>query len=215
MKPIMRRTLIGLVLAALALSAAPVLAEGHGEEHKTLGVESGIFYGALDLTLWTIVVFLILVFILHKYAWGPILTGLQAREEGIARDKAEAEAARLQATEAKAAAEAAKARAAAEASEMVAKARQDAEATVAEQLAKGKAELQAERDRLHREMMTERKQAQTQLVNFVAQLATLVAGKAIGKQLSIEDHRALVDAALGEFAAAGKTRLEDVESARS
>jgi F-type H+-transporting ATPase subunit b len=218
-EPIMRRIVIGLALIALAVLSAPVLAsaEGasHSEESKILGVEGSLFVGALELSLWTIVVFLLLLFVLRKFAWGPILAGLQQREEGIARDKSEAEAARRLAAEAKVAAEKGMAQAAARASELITKARQDAEATVAEQLAKGKAELQAERTRLHHEMEMERKQAQKQLIDFVAQLATQVAGKAIGKQLTIADQHNLVNEALGEFAAAGKTRLEEVESARS
>jgi F-type H+-transporting ATPase subunit b len=217
MKPLIRCILIGLVLAALAFSSAPVLAAGeeHGGEDKILGVEQGLFLGALELSLWTILVFLLLVAVLRKYAWGPILAGLQAREEGIAQDKAAAESARHHAAEARAAAEAAKARAAAEASELIAKARQDADATVAEHLARGKADLQAERDRLHRELKTESDQALKQIWTQAAQLATLISGKAIGKQLSIEDHRRLLDEALAEFRAAGQARVEDIESARS
>src|SRR5260370_4063487 len=37
----------------------------------------------LDLALWTLVVFLLLFFVLSKYAWGPMLEGLKKREENI------------------------------------------------------------------------------------------------------------------------------------
>jgi F-type H+-transporting ATPase subunit b len=214
----MRRMVLALSPAVLAvLTAAPVLAEetGHGGEQKILGIESGLFLGALELSLWTILVFVLLVIVLRKYAWGPILAGLQQREEGIARDKAEAESARRLAAEARVAAEAEMAQAAARATEMVAKARQDAEATVADQLAKGKAELQAQRDQHRRELEREYQQARQQLATYVAQVATLVASKAIGRQLTIDDHNGLIHEALEQFRAAGKARVEDLESARS
>ena len=36
-----------------------------------------------DLGLWTVVVFVLLLFILRKFAWKPMLEGLQKREENI------------------------------------------------------------------------------------------------------------------------------------
>src|SRR5262249_18190411 len=48
----------------------------------------------IDLGIWTIVVFLILFFLLKKYAWGPMLTGLQKREENISTALEEAQKAR-------------------------------------------------------------------------------------------------------------------------
>jgi F-type H+-transporting ATPase subunit b len=216
-----RYILIGLVLAALLVPCAgPLLAQadhGQGESShgKAIGVEKGLFFGALELSLWTILVFVLLLVVLGKFAWGPILAGLKQREEGIARDKAEAELARKLAAEARAAADAEKQRAAAEATLTIAKARQDAEAAAAEVRAREKVELQAERDRMHRELDRERQQALQQVWTQAAQLATLISGKAIGKQLSYDDHRALLDEALAEFRAAGQARVEDIESARA
>lgn len=37
----------------------------------------------LGLTVWTTVVFLALLFILRKYAWGPVLGAVEAREQRI------------------------------------------------------------------------------------------------------------------------------------
>ena len=36
-----------------------------------------------DLAIWTLVLFLLVLAILKKYAWGPISEGLQKRENGI------------------------------------------------------------------------------------------------------------------------------------
>jgi len=45
--------------------------------------EENIFTGFLDLSIWTIVVFLILFVVLRKYAWGPMMEGLENREKNI------------------------------------------------------------------------------------------------------------------------------------
>jgi F-type H+-transporting ATPase subunit b len=217
----MRRCLlILLMLAALAVaSPAPLLGgDDHGHkkpDEKTLGVETGLFKGAVELSIWTIVVFLLLLWVLHKYAWGPILTGLRQREEGIARDKHEAESARREAADARAKVEAEMARVNAEINQMISKARQDAQATASEELARGKAEVQAERDRLHRDLRMEADQALQEVWSKSVHLATLISSKAIGKHLSDADHRALLDEALAEFRAAGQARVSDLESARA
>lgn len=43
----------------------------------------GLFAVDPGLSIWTIVVFLVVLVILGKYAWGPILKTLESREEGI------------------------------------------------------------------------------------------------------------------------------------
>lgn len=43
-----------------------------------------------DLAIWTFVVFILLLAILWKFAWGPIVAGLEKREESIAHNIDEA-----------------------------------------------------------------------------------------------------------------------------
>lgn len=50
----------------------------------------------LGLIIWTLLAFLIVFFILKKFAWGPILTGLNDREANIADSIATAEKVRLE-----------------------------------------------------------------------------------------------------------------------
>src|SRR5260370_34027695 len=54
---------------------------GHGEsgEHKA----ADPFAQALDLTIWTVVVFLVLLLVLRLFAWGPMLKALKDREHSI------------------------------------------------------------------------------------------------------------------------------------
>lgn len=56
---------------------------------------------ALGLVVWTVIPFILLVFLLKKYAWGPILTAVKERENSIndaleAADKAKEEMQKLQ-----------------------------------------------------------------------------------------------------------------------
>jgi F-type H+-transporting ATPase subunit b len=39
---------------------------------------------SLGLLFWTLLAFLIVFFVLRKFAWGPILSSLNKREQGIA-----------------------------------------------------------------------------------------------------------------------------------
>ena len=48
------------------------------------------------LFIWTIVTFLVLLTLLAKFAWGPLLQALAAREETIRKSLADAEKARLE-----------------------------------------------------------------------------------------------------------------------
>ena len=58
------------------------LEKGQVEELE-LDKEMPSLFAFSDLGIWAIVVFLALLFILRKAAWGPMLEGLQKREESI------------------------------------------------------------------------------------------------------------------------------------
>ena len=67
--------------AALSLLLAlpgPLWAQGGGEEGG-----GGLFDINAGLGVWTLLVFFALLFVLSKYAWGPILSAVEAREKGI------------------------------------------------------------------------------------------------------------------------------------
>ena len=71
----------GILPATLSLLAAPpgpLWAQGGGEEGG-----AGLFDINTGLSVWTLFVFLGLLVILSKYAWGPILAAVDAREKGI------------------------------------------------------------------------------------------------------------------------------------
>lgn len=214
---------VGIVWVALVSAAparsAPLLAAAPAAEGEVqgqrLGVEKGLFKGAVEVSLWTIVVFLTLFTVLRRFAWDKIRDGLDKREQAFARDKQEAENARREAAQLRDQLKQEMARANDQIRQMIDKARQDAQQTAAEELARGKAELQAERERQQRELKLSTDHALQEIWSQAAQLATLISTKAVRKQLSLDDHRGLVTEALTEFRAAAQTRHQDLESARA
>jgi F-type H+-transporting ATPase subunit b len=167
------------------------------------GGSKSIFDLRFDLGLWSIVVFLALLFILWKYAWGPILEGLQKREQTIRGAIKEAQTARDEAHNLRAQFQKELDHAQEKVRGILDEARRDAERLHQDMTAKARAEIQAERDRLRREIDTAKDQALQDIWSQSAQLATLISAKAIRRQLNPDDHRRLVDDALSELKQAG------------
>jgi F-type H+-transporting ATPase subunit b len=172
-----------------------------------------LFKGAIDLSIYTIIVFLILFALLRAFAWGPIRDGLDKREKAIARDKHEAEAARKEAEQTRHSLEGERSKAAAEVRQMMEKARIDAEALAAQREAQSKAAAAAERDRLLREVEVNEAIVRQEVLDQGADLAALISAKVVRKSLTYEDHRALLGEALAELRAAAAGHKQDIESA--
>jgi F-type H+-transporting ATPase subunit b len=181
--------LFGIVLAAFAATAAE--APGSAAPNPL-----EIRY---DTALWALVVFVLLLVILRKTAWGPILEGLQKREETILGAVEEAKRARAETARITADFKAKMDEAYAEIPRMMDEARRDAEQLKEEMRAQAAKDIQTERQRLRREIDTARDQALQEIWTQAALLATLISTKAIGRALSAEDHRRLIDEALGEL----------------
>lgn len=148
----MRTSRVGAALASL-LAMLPAAATAQGAEGTT-----PLFTVNLGTTVWTAIVFIALLAILRKFAWGPILAQVESRERNIQAviDEAaarNAEAERLLAEHRQQLAEArrqasdliAEGRAAGESvrRDIEEKARQEAH----ELVARARAEIERERDR--------------------------------------------------------------------
>jgi F-type H+-transporting ATPase subunit b len=162
--------------------------------------EGGSVFGwALDLAIWTIVVFLLLLWVLSKYAWKPMLEGLQRREQNIRAALDEAQLARDEAERVRGQLQTEMDHASEKVRDMLDAARQDSQRATDEMLGKARKDIQDERERLHREIDMARDQALQQIWTQTAQLATLVSAKAIRRELSLDDHRRLVNEAIAEL----------------
>ena len=177
------------LIATLILSAAPALAAeaGHGE-----AAANNPFAGDIGNALWTVVIFVLVLVVLGKYAWGPILSNLQARETFIvdslekAKKDRDAAEARLREYEEKLAASRA------EASAIVDEGRRDAD--VVKRRIEEDARQEADRmiERARREIQIATETATKELYTLSARLATEMATRIVRKELTVQDQERLI-----------------------
>ena len=146
------------------------------------------------LVFWMTVSFLIVVFILRKFAWGPILTSLKERENSINDALNSAKKAKEEVSNMKAENERILQEARNERDKMLKEARDTKDAIVSE--ARTKAQVEGDRIiTIAREtIQNEKLAAITELKNQVATLSIDIAEKVIRQQLAGDDkQKALVN----------------------
>ena len=161
-------------------------------DNPLVQIEPGLF-------IWTIFTFLVLLGLLAKFAWGPLLKALEERQETIRKslddaDQATQELARVQQESAQIIAEAR-----GEAQSIVAKSRAAAETVRADVKQKAKAEADALVRGAQRQIQLETARAIQQIRNEVVDLSLAVASKLIKKNLTQEDNDALIQDALTQI----------------
>lgn len=173
-------------LATLALSASPAFAAAQGGKVNLLDPHFGLMF-------WTILIFIGTMLILRKFAFGPILEGVRAREQALtdamaAAQRDRAEALRLLA-EQKAALEAARA----EGQRFIADGRATAEAMRNEMLEQTRLQQADLLERARKEIESEKVKAVLELRREAVDLALAGAGKLIGQKLDATSDRKLVE----------------------
>lgn len=153
-----------------------------------------------DLALWTLIIFGLLLAVLYKFAWGPIVTALDAREKTVQDHLAAAEAKHEEAKGLLAAHEARLATAKDEVREMLEEARRDAEATKTQIVAEADAAAKAHRDRAVRDIEQARDGAVRSLAETSANLAVDLAGKVVRQNLSSDQQAELIREATTKLA---------------
>ena len=183
-----------LVIATLVCAAAPVFAkdEGSGDTPNPLAI-------LFDTALWTVLIFVALLLILRRRAWAPILEGLKKREETIRSSLQEAKKTRDEMEKMRADFQKELADAHQQIPALMEEGRKKAEALANEMRAKAAADIQAERQRLRHEVEMAKDQAIKEMWEQAANLATMISAKAIGRSLTDDDHRRLLDEAMGEM----------------
>ena len=183
-----------LALVTCVAFAAPCWAE---DAHGGAGHEAGHSTNPLSpdfvVAIGTVVVFLLLVVILGKTAWKPILAGLKAREDGIREQIQGAEKANADAKGLLTEYQGKLAAAADEAKKAVDDGRKHAEELAARIEADAKAEAGKERERALRDIELARQGAIKDVYDQVAAVATEVAGKILQQRLDPAQHRRLVE----------------------
>ena len=157
----------------------------------------------VDLTLGTILAqmlnFFILVWLLARFAYKPLVSMMQERKECIAKDLADAQAARNEAEQFKADYAAQIANARQEAQQIVEKAVQQAEATTREQLAAAREQIEREKERARQDIVNERDRAMNNLRNEVISLSVAMATKFVAKDMDSETNTKLIEDAIAKL----------------
>ena len=151
------------------------------------------------LMIWTLIAFLITLFVLKRYAFGPIQKTIDERRERIRRSIEEAEDAREEARKLLQEHRSLLAQSRGQAEEILVEARRVAEA----QRQRVKEETEADRQRrleeTKRQIEAETQRALGLIRTEVAELTLIATQKVTGKVLEDEDHRRLIDDAIKDL----------------
>ena len=139
---------------------------------------------AFGTVVWSTIAFLVVLFLLRKMAWGPILTALKEREESIATALNEADKARSEMSALQADNERLLQEARAERDSMLREAREMADKLVADAKGKAKEEAAREAESAREAIATERKAAVAELKSEVAKLSVSIAEQLIRAELA-------------------------------
>jgi len=182
-----------LTVVVLALAAIPL----HAAEEAPLSP----FAGNLGNMVWTLVIFVLVVAVLGKFAWGPVLSLLQQREEFIhkslsdaKRDRDEAEArlkdyaAKLQSAQAEAVA-------------IIEGARKDAERLREELRQRARTEADTMLKNAERQIEMQTTRAVQQIRREAVDLSVTIASKLLQRNISKEDNEKLIADALKQIEA--------------
>ena len=195
----MRSLLTSASFAALTtLTASPLLAQ-EGEKVDLLSPNAGVMF-------WTLIIFVVLLFVLSRYAFKPLTAAVEAREkhleEMIQSAKADRdEAARLLAEQQKAL-DASRA----DAQRVVAESRITAEKLRNDMMEQTKVQQRELLERARGEIDNERKRAITDLRREAVDLALAGASKLVERNLDDQTNRKLVESFLASAPVGGNGR---------
>lgn len=183
-------------LVALGLMLLPVAAFASG------GADLGdLISTAPGSMLWTILTFLILLIVLWKFAWGPIVKGLEERENKIQGAIDDAKRDREEAAKLLAQYEDKLKEASAEISERLKKAEQEAQVRIEKATEEAREEGELIRKKTLAELEAEKAKLASELRKELVDIAAQIATAAIGESFSRDDQIRII-----------QKRLEQLES---
>jgi len=152
-----------------------------------------------DLAIWTMVVFAVLLIVLRKFAWTPILDSLHKREHFMESQIQQAKESNEQAQRLLKEHQQKLAQAQEEIRQMMESSRKDAETHRQQVIAEAGQAAQAQKDRALQAIEAAKNTALTELAERSVDTAVGLAGKIVRRQLKRSDHADLVQDALANF----------------
>jgi F-type H+-transporting ATPase subunit b len=151
------------------------------------------------LMIWTLVCFAITFYVLRRFAFGPIQRAIDDRRERIRQSIEEADRAREEARILLEEHRKLVGKAKSEAEEILAEARRIADAQRERVREETEADRQRRLEETKRQIDAETQRALEQIRAEVAELTLVATSKVTGKVLDREDHRKLIEDAIGEL----------------
>jgi len=187
-----------LVVSLLIVAPQSVLAADGGELPSLNPMEY-----ISDTAVWTLIIFLIVVAIMYKFALGPIAKALDEREQGIHNNIASAQKQNDDARELLKQYQEKLDASREEVRQIIEKAKIDAQRQAEDIMARAREAAMLERERAMKEIESATTSALQSIAERSAMLATKLAGKMIRAEIKPDQHRSLIDAALQEFSTRG------------
>lgn len=182
-------------LLALATAASAFAAEAEAEG----GGGRGLFDFYAPEMILAIVIFLVLLFLLTKLAWKPILTGLRQREDTIRQALDGAAAANAEARRLMSEYEARLDKAREEAQSIADESKRHAEEVRRRIEDEARAQAEETLARAERDLARARETAFQELLGSVSHIATEAAARIVKKEITPERNAELVDEVVADF----------------
>jgi F-type H+-transporting ATPase subunit b len=148
------------------------------------------------LFIWTILTFLVLVALLARFAWRPLMEALEQRQTAIAKSLEDARRAQQELERLQRESMQMMASARAEADAIVSRSRSDAEALREELKQKARGEAAAIVKNAERQIQLETARAVQQIRQEAVDLSVAIASKILRRQVSKEDNEGLIEETL-------------------
>jgi F-type H+-transporting ATPase subunit b len=197
----MRRAVFAVLALVIvpAHSAAAQEAAEHAAETNLLSLHGGLMF-------WTLIIFVLLLFVLSRYAFKPITAAVVAREAALQRAIDDAKRDREEAARVLAEHRAALDAARGDAQRLIVEGREAGERVRAEITEQARAEHQEMMERVRREIASEKDRAIAELRREAVDLAIRGAGKVIEKNFDDASNRRLVEEFLASVSTTRGTR---------
>jgi len=191
-----RRDMLSVWMFVLVVAVTPLArASGSGEETVSL------FGGGPATVVWTLIIFLVLVVVLGRFAWKPLLEGLKNREDMIRTEIDNARQEREQAEQALKTYRDRLAQAEADAEKLIKQSAVEAERVRSEILARAQVQAREAMEQAGSQMELARQDVLREIYVRSTDLASDLAARIIEREVNSEDHRILIDTALDELQA--------------
>ena len=151
------------------------------------------------LFIWTILTFLLLCFVLAKFAWKPLLNALKSRENDIRSSIEDARKAKSELENLNQEAEKIIAEARSDAQEIRSEAKNSAEKIKAEIKSQAEDDVKKIKDEANNQIQVEKDKAISEIRQEVVTLTISVAEKVIGKNLSVKDNQQLIEKSISNL----------------